>query len=154
MKRRVLLVFSLAAAFALSLPLSPSLWAGDPPAADVYKSASCACCGGWEAHLRAAGFTVRSHIVDDVSAMREKLGMPQGYASCHTAKVGKYLIEGHVPASDLRRLLDEQPEAIGLAAPGMPVGAPGMEFGTPQDYDVMLVIRDGEARVFQHHSAR
>ncbi|MDR2366140.1 MAG: DUF411 domain-containing protein [Zoogloeaceae bacterium] len=150
MKRRALVVFVFSLAAAPILPLS--LRADDPLAADVYKSATCGCCGGWEAHLRAAGFTVRSHIVDDVSAMREKLGMPRNYASCHTARIGKYLIEGHVPASDVRRLLDEQPDAIGLAAPGMPSGSPGMEFGAPQNYDVLLVTRNGEARVFQHHS--
>ena len=147
--KHVLLAFPLLAA--LALPLR----AGDPPVVDVYKSASCGCCGGWESHLRAAGFTVRSHVVEDVSATREKLGMPSAYASCHTARVGKYLIEGHVPAADVRRLLDEHPEdAIGLAAPGMPQGSPGMAFGAPQDYDVLLVARDGKARVFQHHPAR
>jgi hypothetical protein len=152
MKRHVFVIFVFSLAAALILPLSS--WAGDPPAADVYKSATCGCCSGWEKHLRAAGFTVRSHIVDDVSAMREKLGMPQKYASCHTARIGKYLVEGHVPASDVRRLLDEQPDAIGLAAPGMPSGSPGMEFGAPQDYDVLLVGRNNGARVFQHHPAR
>ncbi|MDR2093138.1 MAG: DUF411 domain-containing protein [Azoarcus sp.] len=152
MKHRAFVVSVFLLAAALILPLS--LWADDPPVVDVYKSATCACCGGWEKHLRAAGFTVRSHTVDDVSAMREKLGMPRNYASCHTARIGKYLVEGHVPASDVRRLLDEQPDAIGLAAPGMPSGSPGMEFGTPQDYDVLLVARNGGARVFQHHSAR
>ncbi|MDR1062410.1 MAG: DUF411 domain-containing protein [Azoarcus sp.] len=150
MKRRTLLVLPLAA----TLVSPPTLRAGDLPAVDVYKSASCGCCGGWEAHLRAAGFTVRSHTVDDVSAMREKLGMPRDYASCHTARIGKYLIEGHVPADDVRHLLDGQPNAIGLAAPGMPSGSPGMEFGAPQDYDVLLVARDGKTRVFQHHPAR
>ena len=90
--KRTLLAFPLLAA--LALPLR----AGDPPVVvDVYKSATCGCCGGWEAHLRAAGFTVRSHVVDDVSATRDELGMPSAYASCHTARVGKYLVEGHVP---------------------------------------------------------
>ncbi|MDR2032680.1 MAG: DUF411 domain-containing protein [Azoarcus sp.] len=134
----------------LALPLR----ADDPPVIDVYKSASCGCCGGWEKHLRAADFTVRSHAVEDVSAMRAQLGMPREHASCHTAKIGKYLIEGHVPAADVRRLLDERPDAIGLAAPGMPSGSPGMEFGTPQNYDVLLIARNGGSRVFQHHPAR
>lgn len=147
--KRTLLAFPLLAA--LALPLR----AGDPPVVvDVYKSATCGCCGGWEAHLRAAGFTVRSHVVDDVSATRDELGMPSAYASCHTARVGQYLVEGHVPAADVRRLLAEHPEdAIGLAAPGMPSGSPGMT-GAPQDYDVLLVARNGRARVFQHHPAR
>ncbi|MDR3212967.1 MAG: DUF411 domain-containing protein [Azoarcus sp.] len=147
MKRPALPALLLLAVLALSS------CASDKPVVDVYKSASCGCCGGWEAHLRAAGFTVQSHAVDDVSAMRERLGMPEVHASCHTAKVGQYLIEGHVPAADVRRLLDESPDAIGLAAPGMPLGSPGMEFGTSQDYDVLLISRNGEARVFQHHPA-
>ena len=86
--------------------------------------------------------------------MRAQLGMPREHASCHMAKVGKYLIEGHVPAADIRRLLDERPDAIGLAVPGMPLGSPGMEFGTPQDYDVLLITRNGGSRVFQRHPAR
>ncbi|MDR2260654.1 MAG: DUF411 domain-containing protein [Azoarcus sp.] len=141
-------------AFPLIAMLAPPLRADEPPVVDVYKSASCACCGGWEKHLRAAGFTVRSHAVEDVSAMRAQLGMPQEHASCHTARIGKYLVEGHVPAADIHRLLDERPDAIGLAAPGMPSGSPGMEFGAPQDYDVLLITRNGESRVFQHHPAR
>jgi hypothetical protein len=152
MKRYIL--FAIPLALAVVFTLFPSLRAGGSFVVEVYKSASCGCCGGWEEHLRAAGFSVRSHAVEDVSAMREKLGMLQAYASCHTARVGNYLIEGHVPAADVRRLLAERPEGIGLAAPGMPQGSPGMEFGASQDYDVLLILQDGRAEVFQHHPAR
>jgi hypothetical protein len=142
------------AIFSVAVLALPPAWAGDTLVIDVYKNAACGCCGGWEKHLQEAGFTVRSHPVDEVSATRRKLGMPQAYASCHTAKIGRYLIEGHVPGADVRRLFAEQPDAIGLAVPAMPLGSPGMESDSPQDYDVMLVGRDGTAKVFQHHPAR
>ena len=89
--------------------------------------------------------------VDDVPAARKALGMPEKYGSCHTAKVGSYSVEGHVPADDIRRLLSESPKAIGLATPGMPQGSPGMETSTPQPYETLLVGLDGSAAVFARH---
>lgn len=133
--------------------LSGSVLAAELPVLDVYKSPYCGCCGAWEKHMQAAGFTVRSHPVADVPAQRAKLGMPEAYGSCHTAKVGNYLIEGHVPAADVKRLLAEKPVAIGLAAPGMPQGSPGMETPTPQAYDTLLIGKGGQAKVYQHHPA-
>lgn len=118
---------------------------------EVFKSPYCGCCDKWAEHLRQHGFKVIAHNVDDVTAARKALGMPERYGSCHTAKVGQYLIEGHVPAADIRRLLAEAPKAIGLAAPGMPQGSPGMESPTPQAYDTLLVGTDGSARVFARH---
>ena len=118
---------------------------------EVFKSPYCGCCDKWAEHLRQHGFKVIARNVDDVTAARKALGMPERYGSCHTAKVGQYLIEGHVPAADIRRLLAEAPKAIGLAAPGMPQGSPGMESPTPQAYDTLLVQSDGSARVFARH---
>ncbi len=141
-------------ALILAALLSGPALANGLPVLDVYKSPYCGCCGDWEKHMQAAGFTVRSHPVNDVPGQRQKLGMPEAYGSCHTAKVGNYLIEGHVPAADVKRLLAEKPAAIGLAVPGMPQGSPGMETPTPQAYDTLLIGKDGKARVYQHHPAR
>lgn len=134
--------------------VSGTTLASGQPLLEVYKSPSCGCCGAWEQHMAAAGFNVRSQPVRDVPSQRQKLGMPEAYGSCHTARVGGYLIEGHVPAADVRRLLAERPDAIGLAVPGMPQGSPGMESPRPQAYDTLLIRKDGQARVYQHHPAR
>jgi hypothetical protein len=131
-----------------------SIFAADLPIAEVYKSPYCGCCGEWEKSLKEAGFVVNGHRVEDVSALRESLGIPEKYASCHTAKIGGYLIEGHVPAEDIKRLLSEKPEAIALAAPGMPQGSPGMETGVTEDYDTILIFSDGSSRLFARHLAR
>ena len=121
------------------------------PGVEVYKSASCGCCGAWVARLRQNGFQVITHDVGDVSAERKKLGMPDRLGSCHSAKVGGYVIEGHVPAADIRRLLREKPQALGLAVPSMPPGLPGMEGPRSIPYDTLLVARDGTTRVFASH---
>jgi hypothetical protein len=121
------------------------------PVVEVYKSAQCGCCTLWAEHLRKNGFKVILHDVDDVPAAREKLGMPDRYGSCHTAKAGQYLIEGHVPAADVKRLLKERPNAVGLAVPAMPPGSPGMESEAPVPYDTLLIGKDGKAKVFAHH---
>lgn len=117
---------------------------------EVYKSASCSCCGGWVEHMRQNGFKVTSHNVVDVAAERKKLGMPENLGSCHSAKIGGYVIEGHVPAEDIRRLLKEKPKAIGLAVPGMVPSSPGMD-GPKTAYDTLLVGSDGKTRVFAKH---
>jgi hypothetical protein len=123
------------------------------PVVEVYKSPYCGCCKAWAEHLQKNGFTVILHDVDDVPAARKKLGMPNQFGSCHTAKIGQYLVEGHVPAADVKRLLKENPKAIGLAVPAMPLGSPGMEMedGRSVPYDTLLVTQDGNARVFAHH---
>lgn len=109
------------------------------PPVTVYKTASCGCCGAWVEHLRAAGFTAEVHDVADLSAVKAQLGVPAPLASCHTATVGGYVIEGHVPAADIRRLLGQRPAGAGLAVPGMPAGSPGMESGDRRDpYQVLL----------------
>jgi hypothetical protein len=96
---------------------------------DVIKSPYCGCCAQWVEHLRANGFTVRVTDVEDLDPVARQHGVPDELRSCHTATVGGYVIEGHVPAADIRRLLDERPQATGLAVPGMPIGSPGMEQG-------------------------
>jgi hypothetical protein len=122
---------------------------------EVWKDPSCGCCKDWVAHLQASGFAVKLNDAGN-DAMRAKLGIPQKLASCHTALVSGYAIEGHVPAADIRRLLKDKPHAIGLSVPGMPVGAPGMDgamYGNRRDpYDVMIVLRSGEARVYASYN--
>ncbi|WP_295009544.1 DUF411 domain-containing protein [uncultured Dechloromonas sp.] len=144
MRRRLLL--SLLAGFAV-----PALAASAGTRVDVWKDPNCGCCGDWVKHLEAEGFAVRVFNTG-ADAARRRLGLPDAYASCHTALVDGYVLEGHVPAADVRRLLAERPAAIGLAVPGMPVGSPGMDgsvYGGRRDpYEVLLVRRDGRASVF------
>jgi len=118
---------------------------------ELYKSPYCGCCGKWAEHITKAGFTVKTHEVDDVPGTRKKLGMPEKLGSCHTAKVGNYLLEGHVPAADIKRLLKEKPKALGLAVPGMPAGSPGMDIPNSPPYETLLVQNDGSTRVFAKH---
>lgn len=120
-------------------------------AIEVYKSPTCGCCEKWVAHLQASGFTVHSKNVNDIPAVRKQLGMPDRLGSCHTAKVGGYVVEGHVPASDIQRLLREKPKALGIAVPSMPPGSPGMESRNPIPYDTLLVRADGSTQIFAHH---
>ena len=122
------------------------------PTITVWKSASCGCCQRWVDYLQDDGFEVTAHNVDDVVSIKQKLGItnPALY-SCHTAKVGGYIIEGHVPASDIRRLLDERPKLMGLAAPGMPQMSPGMLSIEPKGYDVLQFSTKQEASVFSSY---
>ena len=122
------------------------------PTITVWKSASCGCCQRWVDYLQDEGFEVTAHNVDDVVSIKRKLGMtdPALY-SCHTAKVGGYLIEGHVPASDIRRLLDDRPTLVGLAAPGMPQMSPGMLSIEPKGYDVLQFNAKLETSVFSSY---
>lgn len=123
-------------------------------AVTVHRSESCGCCRSWIAHLKHNGFQVSEEVTNNLAPIKERVGIPVGKGSCHTAQVAGYFVEGHVPASDIRRLLAEYPAAKGLTVPGMPVGSPGMETstGTVQPYDVLLVARDGSTSVFAHHS--
>ena len=151
MQRRSLL----SAAIGLSLAGTGAFAQATLPPLQVWKDPSCGCCNDWVALMRADGFQVQ--VFDSGNtAMRQRLGLPAKYGSCHTGLVGGYVIEGHVAAGEIRRLLAEKPEAIGLAVPGMPVGSPGMDgpvYGDRRDaYDVLLVQRDGSSRVFQRHA--
>ena len=118
---------------------------------ELYKSPYCGCCGKWAEHMTKAGFSVKAHEIDDVPATRKKLGMPEKLGSCHTAKIGNYLLEGHVPADDIKRLLKEKPKALGLAVPGMPAGSPGMDIPNSPPYETLLVQTDGRTRIFAKH---
>jgi hypothetical protein len=119
----------------------------------VTKNASCGCCRLWVEHMRQAGFMVEVHDVDNLDPIKTRVGVPVGKGSCHTAEVGGYFIEGHVPAADVKRLLVEKPAAKGLVAPGMPLGSPGMEVpdGATQHYTVELVHNDGTTTPFAEH---
>ena len=122
------------------------------PSAVVYKSESCGCCKLWVKHLEANRFDVRVENVDNMNPIKERVGIPFGKGSCHTAIIDGYFIEGHVPADDIKRLLRTRPDAKGLVVPGMPIGSPGMEQGGKvQPYDVLLVDKDGNTSVFAHH---
>ncbi len=123
------------------------------PVVEVYKDPSCGCCSTWVAHMRADGFTVRTMETTDVASVKTAHGVPDSFWACHTALVGGYVIEGHVPASDVERLLTERPAIAGLAVPGMPAGSPGMEMpGVPaQPYNVMAFDTTGHTSVFASH---
>jgi hypothetical protein len=119
------------------------------PALAIYKSPSCGCCAKWVDHMKAQGFKVTVHDMDDVSPVKTRMGIPEKLWSCHTGVIGKYAIEGHVPGDVVKRLVKEKPKAIGLAVPGMPMGSPGMEVGGPKDkYDVLLVEAGGRSKVY------
>ena len=118
--------------------------------ATVYASQSCGCCHGWMDHLRSNGFRVEAHFVSDVTPYKTKYGVPEELWSCHTARIGRYTIEGHVPARAIRALLAKRPAVAGLAVPGMPIGSPGMEQPgvAPQPYDIVSFTRSGKTAVF------
>jgi hypothetical protein len=127
--------------------------AGDLPTVTVYKSPTCGCCKAWIEHLEENGFTVEAVDTQDMMTVKAALGMPDELGSCHTAVIGDYLVEGHVPADDIKSFLAEAPADRGLSAPGMPVGSPGMEVeGQPADrYDVIAFDERGGRRVYRSH---
>jgi hypothetical protein len=141
-----------AGALAIGLGWALSARAAQPkPLVEVWKDPNCGCCKDWMAHLEGAGFEVKAHDKGNTAA-RAAFGMPQALGSCHTAKVQGYVIEGHVPAADIKRLLADKPQALGLAVPGMPIGSPGMDgpaYGGKRDpYKVLLVQKNGSSQVF------
>src|SRR6476659_507843 len=124
------------------------------PSIEVWKSATCECCGNWVKHLEANGFTVTVNPTEPsaLQRLKKEAGVPAKLASCHTAKIDGYVVEGHVPGTDIKRLVAEHPDAIGLTVPGMPVGSPGMEQGAETEpYDVLLIKKDGSTEVFASH---
>ena len=164
--RRDLIRTALLGAGFLALPSMGRLLNAQPPAAKaprpnsgnanakaptmtVYKDPNCGCCKLWVDHVRAAGFTVTVRDTADMGAVKASFGVPASLHSCHTARIGPYTIEGHVPAELITRLLAEQPVGRGLAVPGMPVGSPGMEMGDRKDpYEVVLFDKTGSSRVY------
>lgn len=176
MKRRNLVIL-LAAATAGAAGagfLGSGVLAGDPPAtttaatgpgkaawhrtdADikVYKTATCGCCTAWVDHLRNSGFSVEAVDVEQqaLNDMKRSVGLTRDLAACHTAFIDGYVVEGHVPASDIRRLTEREPDGVGISVPGMPMGSPGMEYGgQEQPYQTLLFASGGEARVFASHN--
>jgi len=146
MKRRIFLSGTGALA---ALAALPSLATVPAERVQVFKSPSCGCCTGWVAHMRSAGFEVRVAEVNDTAGQRKRLGMPERFGSCHTSTVDGYVLEGHVPADEVKRLLAARPKAIGLAVPSMPPGSPGMELGARKDpYQVLLIDPSGQASVY------
>lgn len=121
----------------------------------VHKSATCGCCGLWVDHMREAGFEVEVRESDNINPLKAAVGVPLAKGSCHTAEIGGYFVEGHVPAEDIQRLLTQKPDARGLVLPGMPAGSPGMELpdGRTQAYTVELVAQDGTTTAFSHHGS-
>ncbi len=148
--RRSLLALILLAATALPLPARA---ADVHPPMTVWKSATCGCCIKWVDHLRAAGFKVVAKNVDDLNAVKTARAIPERLQSCHTAEIGGYLVEGHVPAADIARLLTEKPDIAGLAVPGMPLGSPGMEVpsGEKEPYEVVAFDKAGKPSTFARH---
>jgi hypothetical protein len=145
----------LAALFLVVLSAAPAAAASEStPAIEVWKSATCECCGNWVKHLEANGFAVKVNATEPtmLERIKKEAGIPGKLASCHTAKIDGYVVEGHVPAPDIERLVAEKPDAIGLTVPGMPLGSPGMEQGGVFDpYDVLLLKKDGTTEVFAKH---
>jgi hypothetical protein len=120
-----------------------------PVPMQVYKTPTCGCCGKWVEHVKQAGFAPEVHEMPDVTPVKTKAGLPRALQSCHTALVGGYVIEGHVPADVVQRLLKEQPKVAGIAVPGMPAGSPGMEMGDRKDpYEVLAYTTDGRTSVY------
>ena len=143
---------AIAATAAVPLLLAAGAEAAPAPVIAVTKSPTCGCCNGWIAHLRRAGFQVSVTEAADVTPTARRLGVPDDLRSCHTASVGGYAIEGHVPAADIRRLLRDRPAAAGIAVPGMPMGSPGMDHGGRREpYQTILFTRAGRRTVFASH---
>ena len=152
MRRLAILAFALlapsACADADAAPEARALLDAELPTVLVYKSPTCGCCNGWVEHMEAAGFTVDARDVRDLMTVKRDGGVPPQMSSCHTAIIDGYVVEGHVPADQVKRLLAERPEGAGIAVPGMPIGSPGMEGPNPQPYQVLSFSHDGQPGVF------
>ncbi len=145
MKKRLIAIFA---------PIALLAGAGNAVAATIVvtKTATCGCCHHWVEHMRKAGFTVEVRDVQDVTPTARRLGVPDKLRSCHTAEAEGYVIEGHVPAADVKRLLASKPRGVrGITVPGMVAGSPGMESSNPQPFKTLLFDRDGKTRVFASH---
>jgi hypothetical protein len=132
------------------LSAMPGDQGGAPPVITVYKDPSCGCCKRWVKHLTKNGFVVTAHDVQDMAEIKRTMNVPNALEACHTAIVDRYVVEGHVPAAVIKKLLAEKPAILGIAVPGMPAGSPGMEVasGATEHYDVLAFDRDGKTRVY------
>ena len=153
MVSRVMATLLVTAAVSTAGAASAQRQAPQGPTVQVYKLSTCGCCASWVQHLEANGFTTQVMNLDDLSEIKATHNVPGPAQSCHTATVDGYVIEGHVPAADVRRLLEERPAVLGLAVPGMPIGSPGMEVPNvePVPYDVVSFDGRGQLRVFASH---
>jgi hypothetical protein len=149
----VLIAFALTSQVAFAQTKTKAAAAAPTPLT-VYKTPTCGCCGKWVEHMQAHGFAATTTNLPDLAEIKAKNGVPARLVSCHTSLVGGYVIEGHVPAEDIRRLLKERPKIAGLAAPGMPAGSPGMDVPNAPAYDVIAFDKDGATHVFASHPAR
>lgn len=147
--RRPLPALAVLLASSFSLPAAPTV----PSEVVVYKTRTCGCCKKWVAHMENAGFKVTVHEVESTSEAQRTNGVPDALRSCHTATVAGYTLEGHIPATDVQRLLASKPKAKGIAVPGMPAGSPGMEAPHRDGFNVMLFTADGKSTVFQKYAA-
>lgn len=154
------LAMGLALAFMAGPPqaTADSVWDQGTPVLDkpmditVYRSPTCGCCGKWLDHMKRQGFVVKDIQTEDMAGIKKKFGVPENLQSCHTALVGGYVVEGHVPAADVAELLKKHPKAAGLAVPGMPAGTPGMEMGGRKDpFAVLEFDRQGKTRIFHDY---
>jgi len=149
MNKSLILVFSLFPAFTACAGESvwdrPTSALAQPTEMTVYRSPTCGCCGKWIDHMKKQGFVIKDIQREDMDTLKRELGVPEELQSCHTARVGDYVVEGHVPAADVKKLLTDKPKAIGLAVPGMVTGSPGMEMGGRKDpFEVIVFDRDGK----------
>ncbi len=152
MKRR----YSILGLIALAGLIAAGAWLiapGAPTAADitVYKSPWCGCCGNWVGHLRGRGYSVAVEEREDMDPVKARFGVPERLQSCHTAIVGGYVVEGHVPAADIAQLLGERPQARGLSVPGMPAGSPGMDQGGGGEPYRVILFGDAGDKVYATH---
>lgn len=137
---------------ALAVVAEPRTGKSEQPQMTVYKDPNCGCCKAWVEYVRKHAFTVTTKDTSDLTAIKQSARVPADHRSCHTAFVNGYVIEGHIPIEDIKRLLAEKPKVAGLAVGGMPVGSPGMELGNRRDaYDVIAFTRDGATRIFAKH---
>lgn len=159
--KKPILTYSLIALFLASILFWVWMFQNpqNPPAEELadsieltmYRSEGCNCCINWAQHLEENGFRVTEQTVQDLGSVKNERGVPGELASCHTAVVDGYVVEGHVPAEDIHRMLREQPEATGIAVPGMPMGSPGMEGMTSESYQVILFDSEGNESVYAEH---
>jgi hypothetical protein len=152
--RRARTIAVLLAAIAMSHSAIAQTKAAARPHMSVYKTPTCGCCGKWVEHVQANGFAATATNLPDLAEIKAKHKVPARLQSCHTSLVGGYVIEGHVPAEDIKRLLRERPAIVGLAAPGMPAGSPGMDVPNSPAYDVLAFDRNGKTRVYATHTPR
>jgi hypothetical protein len=147
-------ILVLLAVVAISSSAFAQTRAAAKPHLAVYKSPTCGCCGKWIEYMRSKGFTATTTDLADVAPIKIKNQVPARLQSCHTSLVGGYVIEGHVPAEDVRRLLKERPAIVGLAAPGMPAGSPGMDVPSSPPYEVLAFDKDGRTTVYATHTPK